>query len=315
MSREEAQSAAAVLMVRPVNFGFNPQTAGSNRFQSLPGGPDADPAAAALREFGGLAGALRSAGVQVIEAADSAAPVKPDAVFPNNWLSLHADGTLVLYPMMAPNRRAERRREIIAQVEREAGFHVTRTVDLSLREESGRYLEGTGSLVLDRAEHVAYAALSPRTDPQVLDEFARALDYELMSFEASDEAGGAIYHTNVLMAIGTSFAVICGESIAAPRRAAVFARLEAAHDIVDISRAQMRRFAGNVLELRGSAGAVLALSTAAWDAFHPAQRQLLESHARVLPAGIPTIERLGGGGVRCMLAEIHLPKQRSMPMS
>jgi hypothetical protein len=315
MVTQEAQSAAAVLMVRPASFGFNPQTADSNRFAHAAAGPGADVQAAALREFDGLAAALRRAGVRVVEATDSAEPAKPDAVFPNNWLSFHADGTLVLYPMLAVNRRAERREDIIAQVVREAGFHVTRTVDLRGSESSGRYLEGTGSLVLDRAARTAYAALSARTDPRVLGEFARSLDYDLMTFEARDEHGRAVYHTNVLMAIGARFAVVCGECIDAARRAAVFARLESAHDIVDISFAQMRRFAGNILELQGAEGAVIALSNGAWEAFEPSQRRVLESHARPLAAGIPTIEKVGGGGVRCMLAEVHLPKHHPTSMS
>jgi hypothetical protein len=310
-SGPEPQSAGAVLMVRPASFGFNRQTAPSNAFQQSPASPDAAEAQGlALAEFDALAQALERAGVQVLIAPDTPEPVKPDALFPNNWVSFHFDGTVTLYPMLAPNRRFERREEVLDRVVREGGFRIVRTVDLTHREAEGKFLEGTGSLVLDRAHRVAYASLSPRTDLDVLGEFAQLLDYELVTFEAID-GGQAVYHTNVVMAIGSRFAVVCGESIAHPRhREAVFEQLRAAgHDIVDISRPQMRQFAGNMLELAAAGGPVIALSTTAWSSLDPAQRRTLESHARVIPAAIPTIERIGGGGVRCMLAELHLPKR------
>jgi hypothetical protein len=307
----EAQSARAVLMVRPARFGFNPQTAESNAFQNSPEpGGAGQQQEQALREFGPMAEQLRRAGVEVLVAEDNAAPVKPDAIFPNNWVSFHADGTLVLYPMMAVNRRWERREEVLEQVVREGGFHVVRTVDLTHREAEGKFLEGTGSMVLDRAHRLAYACPSPRTDLDVLGEFAQALDYELVMFEALDAQGQAVYHTNVLMAIGGKFAVVCGETIAREtHRAAVFSKLAGTgHDVVDISRAQMLEFAGNVLELETAGGPVLALSNSALRSLNAAQRRVLEGHATLLPLEIPTIERYGGGGVRCMLAEVHLPK-------
>ena len=238
-------------------------------------------------------------------------PPKPDAIFPNNWVSFHSDGTVTLYPMLAPNRRAERREEILEWVVREGRFRVSRTIDLTHREAEGKFLEGTGSVVLDRAHHVAFATLSARTDLDVLGEFAQLLDYELVTFEAHGAAAQPVYHTNVVMAIGSRFAVVCGEAIAQPgHREAVFNRLRAAgHDIVDITRRQMFEFAGNLLELEGTGGQVIALSTTAWRSFAPAQRRVLELHAEVVPASVPTIERIGGGGVRCMLAELHLPKR------
>jgi hypothetical protein len=296
-------------MVRPSSFGFNPQTASSNAFQNTPGSGDSH--AHALREFDALADALQRAGVEVFIAADSASPRKPDAIFPNNWVSLHRDGTVALYPMMAPNRRCERREEILDYVVREGSFQVSRTVDLTHREAENKFLEGTGSVVLDRAHHVAYASPSPRTDLDVLGEFAQRLDYELVTFEARDAAARPIYHTNVAMAIGTRFAVVCGEAIAqAAHRGAVLSKLRASgHEVIEISLGQMLEFAGNVLELEGRGGAVLALSDAAWSCLDREQRRALESYAGVLPVAIPTIERIGGGGVRCMLAEIHLPKR------
>jgi len=306
---EEPQSANAVLMVRPSHFGFNAQTAASNAFQNTP--ESTDPQAHALREFDGVAEALRRAGVSVLIAADTASPHKPDSVFPNNWVSFHRDGTVTLYPMMAVNRRAERREEILEQVVREGAFRVSRTVDLTYREAEHKFLEGTGSVVLDRTHRVAYASPSPRTDLDVLGEFAQQLDYELVTFDATDATGRPVYHTNVAMAIGTRFAVVCGEAIAqAAHRAAVLSKLRATgHEVIDVSLAQMLQFAGNVLELTGAGGAVVALSSAAWSCLETGQRRVLESYASVVPVAIPTIERIGGGGVRCMLAEIHLPKR------
>ena len=300
-------------MVRPASFGFNPQTADSNAFQRAPHAPaDAEAQGLALGEFEGLAKALQRTGVEVLIAADTSQPAKPDAIFPNNWVSFHFDGTVALYPMLAPNRRWERREDILEQVVREGRFHVSRTVDLSHREAEGKFLEGTGSLVLDRVHRVAYASLSPRTDLDVLGEFAQLLDYELVTFEGRDGAGQPVYHTNVVMAIGTRFAVVCGEAIAHPQhRAAVFDKLQAAgHDVVDISLRQMQEFAGNLLELESAGGRVIALSTTGWRSLESAQRRILESYADLVPVSIPTIERIGGGGVRCMLAELHLPKRR-----
>ncbi len=312
----EPQSAGAVLMVRPACFAFNPQTAASNAFQSpntsrFPGGTEGGGAQEfALREFDSVSDNLARAGVEIIVAEDTASPIKPDAVFPNNWLSFHRDGTMVLYPMLAPNRRLERREELVHQLTREGGYRTSRTVDLSHREHQAKFLEGTGSLVLDRPHRVAYASLSPRTDLDVLGEFAQIMDYDLVTFEAFD-AGKPIYHTNVLMAVGTRFAVVCAEAIApAAPRAAVLEKLRAsAHEVVEISTDQMKRFAGNLLELAPASGPVIALSATAWGSFDPAQRRVLERHGRMVIADIPVIERLGGGGVRCMLAEIHLPKR------
>ena len=312
----EAQSAGAVLMVRPAHFAFNPETAPSNALQQT-GIETVQSQTLALNEFDALARQLQSAGVEVIVGPDSTSPAKPDALFPNNWVSFHRDGTVVLYPMLAPNRRLERREELLDQVARQGGFQITRTVDLTHRESRSQYLEGTGSLVLDRSHRVAYACLSPRTDLEVLGEFAQLLDYEVAAFEALDGQGRPVYHTNVMMAVGGGFAVICSATIAAaPQRAAVLERLRAAgHEIIDISPAQMRRFAGNLLELAPPSGNLIALSTGAWTSLTARQQRLLERHGSVLAADLSHIERVGGGGVRCMLAEIHLPKRAPGLMS
>lgn len=313
---QEPQSARSVLMVRPASFGFNPQTAPSNAFQHQPRALGSGETQRLVRgEFDGVAEALQRAGVEVLIAHDTLLPLKPDAIFPNNWVSFHYDGTVVLYPMLAPNRRCERREDVLEQVVRDGRLHVSRTVDLTHREAQGKFLEGTGSLVLDRAQRVAYASLSSRTDLDVLGEFAQLLDYELVTFESCDAAALPVYHTNVVMAIGTRFAVICGESISLPQhRDAVFSKLRAAgRDILDISLRQMHDFAANMLELAPPGRHIVALSTTAWRSLDSAQRRALETYAEVLPLAIPTIEQIGGGGVRCMLAELHLPKRRSLP--
>jgi hypothetical protein len=313
MAPMELQSAGAVLMVRPACFGFNVQTAASNAFQQDAVG-HTDAQLQALKEFDAAAAALTGVGIEVQLAQDTPTPVKPDAVFPNNWVSFHADGTVVLYPMMAENRRDERRDDLLTQTLAAGSFRVSRTLDLSYREAEGKYLEGTGSMVLDRPRRIAYACVSGRTDLDVLGEFAQQMDYELVTFDAADAAGKPIYHTNVLMAIGTGYAVICEECIGDVRhRGAVSSKLKSSgHDIIAIDRSQMLQFAGNVLELKTPAGPILALSTTAQACLRPEQRAALEAHAALLPLAIPTIERFGGGGIRCMLAEIHLPKR---PMS
>jgi hypothetical protein len=311
-SAQEPQGAPAVLMVRPASFGFNPQTAASNAFQRPAAGPLVGNAhALALGEFDGLATALERAGVEVLIEADTLQPPKPDAIFPNNWVSFHSDGTVVLYPMLAPNRRLERRHDLLEQVVRRGRFRVTRTVDLTHREAEGKSLEGTGSLVMDRVHRVAYASLSARTDLDVLGEFAQLLDYDLVTFEAQGAAAQPVYHTNVVMSIGTRFAMVCGEAIAQPRhREAVFDRLHATGRlIIDITQRQMFEFAANLLELAPAKGPCISLSTTAWRTLDSGQRRVLESFAQVIPVNIPTIEHIGGGGVRCMLAELRLPKR------
>jgi hypothetical protein len=304
----ENQCADAVLMVRPARFGSNPETAESNRFQHTEA--IADDTALAIREFDGLVRQLSDAGVEVIVAEDTPEPAKPDACFPNNWVSFHADGTVVLYPMLAPSRRAERRPEHLAAVQR-AGFRISRTIDLSPLEGRGEFLEGTGSLVLDRPSRLAYACHSPRTTPAALAEFCAALGYRAVEFDALGPDGRPIYHTNVLMAVGEGFAVICAAAIPdVQRRAAVLAELaEAGHEVIEIDVEEMNHFAGNMLALRAhDGGARIALSETAWQSLAPAKRRRLERHGGIVAAPIPTIEWEGGGSVRCMIAEVFLPR-------
>ena len=308
---KESQLASSVLMIRPKRFQSNPQTAESNAFQTEPDLSPAEQQRAALPEFEQLVSALRDAGIDVIVFDDTSEPHTPDSVFPNNWVSFHADGTVVLYPMEAENRRGERRLDIVERLDTELGFQVRQVLDLSHHEKDGHFLEGTGSMVLDRVNRVAYACLSTRTDLEVLGDFAQRMDYEVVAFEAVDRDGVPIYHTNVLMNVGEKFAVICDAAITREdQRAAVLERLESTdHEIIRLDFDQLEAFAGNMLELRAADGApVMAMSRRAWDSLSEQQRTKLETELRIVAAAINDIEDSAGGSVRCMLAEIHLPR-------
>jgi hypothetical protein len=276
--------------------------------------PPQEQQAAALREFDGLVSVLRDAGVTVIVVVDTAESHTPDSIFPNNWLSTHADGRVVLYPMEAENRRTERRADIVDYLSDELGFLVREVVDLTAHEHDGHYLEGTGSMVLDRVNRIAYACSSSRTHFDPLGDFARRMNYEVVSFDAVDSDGVPIYHTNVLMSVGAEFAAICDESIVREeQREAVLERLrETGHEIVSLSYDDLHAFAGNMLELESSSGEhVIAMSQQALQALNEEQLQQLRSYARVVSAPIDSIERSAGGSVRCMLAEVHLKSRNN----
>lgn len=313
-SKKESQLASAVLMIRPVRFESNPDTAASNKFQGKNLSSPEQQQLDAAREFDGLRAALESNGIQVIQINDTEEPHTPDAIFPNNWVSFHADGTVVLYPMEAPNRRTERRADIIDALSSEFGFQVREVLDLSAHENEGQYLEGTGSLVLDRANRIAYACLSSRTHLEALGDFAQRMDYKVVAFDAVDRDGAAIYHTNVLMNVGEELAVICDEAI--PRqdqREAVATSLrDTGHDVIRLSYDQMDAFAGNMLELRSASGErVIAMSEQARQSLTEAQLDRIEANAKIVSAPIDRIESSAGGSVRCMLAEVHLPRASS----
>lgn len=297
---KEAQSSGSVLLVRPRAFGFHAEAAASNAFAAAPG---EEVAKLALAEFDSLAAALNSAGVETaILDGDG-----PDAVFPNNIVSFHADGSVVLYPMATAARRLERDTQALLPLLDRAGFAVRRTIDLTSHEDHGRFLEGTGSLVLDRPRRRAFASRSVRTHAAVVTDFAEALDYSTLMFDAFDRSGRPIYHTNVLLSIGTDFAILCTEAVPAEQRPGLIESLE--RPVIEVSFDQLREFACNILELRGRSGPVIALSSAALPSFTPSQRRQLESFAELVPVAIPTIEAVGGGSVRCMIAEIHLPRR------
>jgi len=307
-----AQCAPAVMMVRPTAFGWNPDTAASNRFQRRDPVELGSARDLALKEFDALVAHLRDAGVEVHAIDEPAGTACPDCVFPNNWVSLHHDGTVVLYPMLAPSRRLERRTQMLVALEQRGDFAVSRLLDLSYHELSGRFLEGTGSVVFDHACRVAYACVSPRTNAEVLAELCDELGYEPFVFDATDGAGVAVYHTNVLLSIGRSSVIVCAEAVPQAQRASLLERLRASgREVVAIDRAQMAAFAGNALELAAVDGtAVLAMSDRAFRSLDARSLATLQRCAqRIVAVPVPTIEELGGGSVRCTLAEVFLPRR------
>jgi len=297
-------------MIRPVRFESNPLTAESNRFQSEPDESPRQQQASARREFDGLVDVLRATGIEVFVVDDTANPHTPDSIFPNNWISTHADGRVVLFPMEAANRRTERRADIIEALDEQHGLLVSEVVDLTSHEAAGHYLEGTGSLVLDRVNRVAYACLSSRTHLDAIGDFAQRMNYDVVAFDAVDSDGVPIYHTNVLMNVGEELAVICDAAIARPdQRTAVLTRLQdTGHDVLSLTYDQLHAFAGNMLELRNKDGErIIAMSQQAYDSLDGEQRAALSANATIVSAPIANIEASAGGSVRCMLAEIHLP--------
>jgi hypothetical protein len=306
-----AQSTNSVLMIRPGRFYPNPETAADNAFQR-----DADRGSDALtlaarKEFDAAVQTLRAGGVNVHVFEDTAEPEKPDAVFPNNWISTHRDGRIALFPMYSALRRRERRQDIIEELRKE--YRVTKLIDYSAFEDEGCCLEGTGSLVLDHVNKIAYVSLSNRSNPRVVQRFADDFSYEPVTFPSIGSNGQPIYHTNVMMCIGTDFAMVGLEMIPnKAERQQVRARLEkTGKEIVELSADQIANFAGNAIELLNSDGEqLLVLSSRAVRTLTEAQREALTRYARLLPLELPTIE-LGGGSARCMIATIHLPRGSS----
>jgi hypothetical protein len=304
------QTTSHILMVRPANFAFNEETAANNAFQSRDGKLSADEMRQkAVREFDDFVKKLRDAGVQVIVAEDSAAPAKPDAVFPNNWVTFHQEGFVVTYPMFAPTRRRERRKEVIEEI-LQKGFSSKNHIHLEEEESKNRFLEGTGSIIFDHQNRLAYACLSPRTDADLLENLCQKIGYQKVVFHAVDANGQEIYHTNVMMALGETFVVICLDSVRDPAERKMLEEKfrETDKEIVDITLAQMNAFAGNMLQVRNTAGeTILVMSEQAYRSLTPLQIKALEKHTRLLYSPIETIETYGGGSARCMMAEIFLP--------
>jgi hypothetical protein len=300
-----------LLMVRPANFGFNPETAANNAFQTNDTSiSPAEIQAKALAEFDAFVEKLQAQGIHVIIANDSAFPIKTDAIFPNNWVSFHADGTVVTYPMFSPNRRLERSEKILQLIENEHFIHQKKSFIAAEKEK--KYLEGTGSLILDRVHRIAYACLSVRTNESLLDEFCSALGYQKMIFHAIDATQLPIYHTNVMMALGETFAIICMDTI---KSASERAMLEAAFkktkkQIITISLTQMQHFAGNMLQVASKTGKThLVMSEQAYKSLTQYQKIQIKKQTNILQVPLYTIEQYGGGGARCMLAEVFLPKK------
>ena len=301
------QSTDSVLMIRPGRFYPNPETAADNAFQRDVN-RDLDALTLVARnEFDAAVQTLRTAGVNVHVFEDTAEPEKPDAVFPNNWISTHHDGRIALFPMCSNLRRRERRQDIVEELRKH--YRVTEMIDYSAFEDEGCYLEGTGSLVLDHLNKIAYVSLSNRSNPKVIQRFADDFSYEPVTFTSIGSNGQSIYHTNVMMCIGTDFAMVGLDVIPNKvERQELRARLEkAGKEIVELSADQIANFAGNAIELQNRHGEkLLVLSSRAGRALTEEQRERLTRYARLVPLELPTIE-LGGGSARCMIATIHLP--------
>ncbi len=306
LKNQKMQTTSHLLMIRPVDFKFNEQTAGDNKFQVA--GEQENVQHQALAEFDGFVNILRENGVDVTVISDTLDPATPDSIFPNNWVSFHEDGSVFLYPMHSPNRREERRKDIIDNLGKT--FEVSHLTDLSFFEQQQLFLEGTGSMVLDRTHKIAYACLSVRTDKEVLENFAMLSGYEVVAFDAVDEHGFPIYHTNVMMCIGEKFAVVCLDSIKYTEdKIAILESFKATKKtVIDISFDQMNHFAGNMLEVKNKEGhSLLVMSEQALKALHGTQITALSAFSKIVTAPLYTIEQNGGGSARCMLAEVHLP--------
>jgi hypothetical protein len=298
------QNTNHILMIRPAAFGYNAQTAVSNAFQNV-SAVSSDASEKALAEFDAFVVLLRQNGVQVWVVDDTEDPSKPDAIFPNNWFSSHDDSRIVLYPMQAENRRLERRADIthhLAEV-----FTMHDIVDYTAFEQEQKFLEGTGSMVLDRINKVCYACLSPRTDKEVLQAFCKEFGYSLVDFTATDRNGKLIYHTNVMMCIGERFMVVCLECVP-DEKEKMRIRNSTRKTIIEISFNQVEHFAGNMLEVINDKGEkLIVMSQQAYGSLTASQAVQLQHFGKIIASPLTTIESIGGGSARCMMAEIFLP--------
>jgi len=300
------QTTSHILMIRPANFAFNDETAGNNAFQVK--NNDEDVHSKALEEFDRFVSLLRKNDVDVTVVEDTPQPHTPDSLFPNNWVSFHQDGTLLLYPMYAPSRRAERKEHVLEKIYKQ--FRVTTKIDLSYYEKNNLFLEGTGSMVLDRDNRIVFACISPRTDRKVLDEFCKKMNYHAVVFTAVDGNGQRIYHTNVMMCVADKYVVICLDSIPDLEEKENLAEAiqKTGKEIIEINYDQLNNFAGNMLQIENNRGEkLLVMSTQALQSLFKDQVQKLNEYNRIIHSPLATIEKNGGGSARCMMAEIHLP--------
>lgn len=311
------QITSNLLMIRPVSFRYNAQTAVNNYYQKvLDGLSDKDANLKAQQEFDSFVEKLRSEGVNVYVFQDSTEPDTPDSIFPNNWVSFHSDGRIAMYPMYAENRRLERREEIFEILADDFGFQVSEIEDFTHFEDDGLFLEGTGSMILDRENNIVYAAISERTDFHVLETFCDQFNYEPVAFTANQTVENRrlpIYHTNVMMCLGSKFSVICLNSIDDEKDKKVVRNTlkETGKKIVEITEDQKEHFAGNMLNVANDEGKEFCvMSSAAFHSLRPDQIEAIEKHAKIIHSSLDTIEALGGGSARCMMAEIFLPKQQ-----
>lgn len=297
-------------MVQPAAFGFNEETAANNYFQSNPGIDKKQLQQKALAEFDNMVQTLRQHDITVWVIDDTSEPAKPDAIFPNNWLSTSPSGTVAVFPLYAPNRRTEKRDDILDQLAKR--FVVKEVQDWSEFEAEGRFLEGTGSMIIDYDNQMIYACVSERTSLSVLEKYAATNGFQAIVFLATDKNGMPVYHTNVVMTLGEGFCVLCEEAIEEEwELIAVRQLLESTnHSIISITREQLHSFAGNMLQVQNKKGEkYLVLSQTAFDSLRKEQKQQLEAYSTLLPIAVPTIEAVEGGSVRCMMAEIFLQEK------
>lgn len=308
------QATNTILMIRPVNFRMNEQTAVNNYFQESPEGLQATINKRAQDEFDAFAGKLQAVGVNVVVVEDTPDPDTPDSIFPNNWISFHDNGQIGLYPMFAENRRLERREDVLEKLEAE-GFHIESVMDYTGAEAENIFLEGTGSVVLDRVNRKAYCALSPRADEELFIEFCEDFEYTPVVFHAYqnvDQERLLIYHTNVMMCVADAFAVICLDTIddKKERKNVVNHLKEDGKEVIEITEAQMQQFAGNMLQVTGAEDKkYLVMSEAAFSSLNKDQIKRIEKYSEILYSSLETIETAGGGSARCMMAEVFLPKK------
>jgi len=308
------QTTNTILMIRPIAFRMNEQTVVNNYYQKvLDYGNPETVNFKAIQEFDAFVEKLKSVGVNVIVIQDKKEPDTPDSIFPNNWISFHETGDVALYPMFAENRRLERREDILDVLE-DKGFEITEIMDYTSAEEDDIFLEGTGSIILDREFNKAYCALSPRADEEIFIEFCEDFDMSPIIFEAFQTVNGerkAIYHTNVMMSVAETFAIVCGDAIDDKKeRKMVLENLKAdGKEIILITEEQVSKFAGNMLQVRGKDDKrYLVMSDSAFNSLTKAQIDKIEKHCEILHINIDTIEACGGGSARCMMAEVFLPK-------
>lgn len=302
------QTTSHLLMIRPVNFGFNAETAVNNAFQSAGAGEQAQEKA--LAEFDIFVDELEKNGIDVTVVNDTRRPYTPDSIFPNNWISFHENGTVCLFPMYASNRRLERKPAILEAISEK--FRITRTIDFSHYEGEQVYLEGTGSMVLDREKMIAYACMSPRTHSKALSDFCEKMSYQPEAFESVDAKGQSIYHTNVMMCVADKFIVICLDSLPREKEKEklITTLKNSTKKIISISFDQMNHFAGNMLQVNNRKGEkLLIMSTQAYESLTAGQLELLGSFNKIIHSSLMTIETNGGGSARCMMAEVFLPEK------
>lgn len=299
-------TASEIIMVRPCSFSFNPETASSNAFQKSLSAND-NVQEKALTEFNRMVAILEQEGIVVNTYDDTPEPHTPDAVFPNNWLATHEDGTIVLFPMKAKNRRLERREDLIHDLEYR--YRCSRIIDFTDAENIDVFLEGTGSIVFDHQNRIAYACRSSRTDERLLKDYCETIDYRSVIFNAHDVQGKPIYHTNVLMHVGHDYVVICPDAIQEEEQKYLLQTIRSTNkEFIPISFEQMNAFAGNMLQLKAHSGLITVLSQTAFESLNEVQKQKISESSQLIPIAIPTIETVGGGSVRCMMAEIFLER-------